>query len=102
MANTINLNPIKIDTVTDAVIVSGTFVCDFLRYVATGSSAGDVADVQDKNGNVKWATVAAGTQYVEETHFSTKPLIFNGLKVTSLDVGTIYLYVRDAVPVKDA
>lgn len=100
MANDITLNPIVVDTATDAIIVSGTFVVDFIRWTS-GGSAGDLVTIQDKDGNKKWATVAGGTNYVEESHFR-KPLIFNGLKVPTLQAGTIYIYVADAIPVKDS
>ena len=88
-----------IDTASSTAITTKTFVAWMLRWVSAGATAGDTVSVQDGNSKVRWASVATGANYVEETHFEGKPQIFEGLTVPTLASGTIYIYVFDKIPI---
>jgi len=98
MSNVITNNPLVIDTASSTAVTSGTFVAWMIRWVGA-TTAGHTASIQDKNGNVRWASEASGANYVEETHFEAKPQIFEGLKVPTLASGIVYIYVYDRIPI---
>ena len=98
MANDITFNPIIVDTASSTAVTTKTFVAIMLRWVGA-TTAGHTASVQDTNGKVRWASEATGANYVEETHFDGKPMIFEGLKVPTLGSGTVYIYVSDKIPI---
>lgn len=61
-----------------------------IRWVAPAASAGDRVEIQDKNGDPVWESVASGANYVEESPFSfhADGLIF----ATNEGGGKVYLY----------
>lgn len=103
MANSITGNPLVIDTAAAAAITAYTFKAWMLRWVSPSASAGHTIVVQDRNGNVKYSTVATGSNYVEESHLvnpRNESLIFDGLIVPTLASGTIYIYIDSEVPIR--
>jgi hypothetical protein len=99
MANSLTGNPIVVDTAGAGTLLLTRFEVVRIRWVSAGASAGDTVSVQDQHGNVKFASVAAGANYVESEgwHYNS-PLVFDGLKVPTLSSGTVYIYVRGKVP----
>jgi hypothetical protein len=102
MADSLTTNPIIIDTAASTVKTSYVFSAWMIRWVG-GTTAGHTISVQDKNGNVKYATVASAANYVEESHLvspKNESLIFDGLKVPTIGSGTIYIYTDSGTPIK--
>jgi len=103
MANVTSTNPISIDTVTAITIISisNDFHVYKIRWVS--GSTDDTALVADANGNTIWEArgpFAAGLGDVnEDSDFPQRGFLFNGLKVTTLSAGTLYLYTHEFPPV---
>ena len=98
MANSLSEYPLKIDTVTDVSMVSKPFNAVVVRW--TSASLADTVVLKDKDGNVRWQSVGQNASNVEESNFSPDhPLTFNGLSVTTLDAGTVYIYTKEKDPV---
>lgn len=98
MANAVSGNPLVIDTATATALLTVRFEALAVRWAS--ASTADTVDVQDQNGNTKWASVGGGANNVEESHWEADyPLIFNGLKVPTLDAGTVYIYTKQKPPV---
>ncbi|MFQ5640832.1 MAG: hypothetical protein ACE5IR_22870 [bacterium] len=104
MANDITKDPIVIDTASASNITTKTFSVHAIRLVSPSATAGDTYVVQDKNGNLKWDTVAVNNApLVEHTHVADgygEPLIFEGLKVPTLANGKISLYISSPIPIE--
>lgn len=95
MANNTAGTPYIIDTVTDTAITTNGFFCYALAW--TSASTADGISIKDEDGTVKYASVGSVANYSERFTFpNDHPLYFNGLKVTTLDSGKIYLYVKPA------
>lgn len=95
-------NPIIVDAASAAALTTFAFTAWMIRWVGA-TTAGHAISVQDKNGNVKYASVATGSNYVEESHLvspKNESLIFDGLLVPTLGSGTIYLYTDSGTPIK--
>jgi len=90
MANDTSGNPFTIDTVTDTAITTDRFVCHSLVLVS--AAADDQVAVLEADGTKKWAGEALNSTNVP--HYFNPPLRFNGLKVTTIDGGTLYMYVK--------
>ncbi len=91
MSNDLTDNPLIVDTSAATVLVTNHIKVKGVRWVAETTSAGDVAEVKDADGNVKWASVVA----VAANH-SEADLIeewWDGLIVSELDSGTLYVYL---------
>jgi len=102
MANDITGNPLKVDTASSTALSSYNFTAWMIRWVGA-TTAGHTISVQDKNGNVKYASEASGANYVEESHLvspKNESLIFNGLKVPTLGSGIIFIYTDSGTPIK--
>lgn len=102
MSNVITGNPLVIDTAASTTVTDYTFTVWAIRWVG-GTTAGHTISVQDKNGNVKYASVATGANYVEESHLvspKNESLIFDGLKVPTIGSGIIYIYTDSGTPIK--
>ena len=95
MANTTTGNPWLIDTVTaTAIVTAGTF---FQLYALqwTSSSLADSLSVQEADGTVKYVGKGDVANYSERMSWpSNAPVVFNGLKVPTLDTGILRLYVK--------
>ena len=89
MANTTTGNPFIIATVTDTAIFTDRFVCHSLVLVSAAVDAQVL--VADQGGITKWAGETLNSTNVP--HYFNPPLSFNGLKVTTLGSGTLYMYV---------
>ena len=98
MANDVTLNPIVLDTVTATAHTTNYFEVLAIRW--TSASTADTIVIQDQDGNKKWQGIGAGANHTEESHWSDQhPLRFNGLKVSTLDAGTVMIYTRQKPPV---
>ena len=87
-----------LDTASSTAVTTKTFVAYIIRWVGA-TTAGHTASVQNDAAKIKWASEASGANYVEETHFDGKPVIFEGLKVPTLGSGVVYIYVFDKIPI---
>lgn len=105
MANKTSTNPIQIDTVTAITIISISNDFHVYKIRWTSGSIADSALVADANGNTIWeaegrtATADALTDSRPDSDFSGRGFLFNGLKVTTLGSGTIWLYTLEFPPV---
>lgn len=102
MSNDVTGNPLVIDTASATAITAYSFTAWAIRWV-NGTTAGHTISVQDRHGKVKYATVAAAANYVEESHLvspKNESLLFDGLLVPTLASGTIYIYVDSPWPIK--
>ena len=98
MANSATGYPISVDTVTDVSIVSTLFNAVVIRW--TSGSLADTCVLKDKDGNVRWQSVGRQASNVEQSNFPPEhPLTFNGLAVTTLGLGTVYIYTKEKDPV---
>lgn len=99
MANDVTRNPLVLDTATANILLTKRFTVLKIRWVSEGANAGDNVVLEDQDGNKVWESVAAGADYVESESWPwEKPLGFNGLAPPTLDSGTIYMYVKEGVP----
>lgn len=100
MANDETSNPIFLDTASASILLTKRFEVLAIRWVSKSAGAGDDVQLQDKNGNVMWASVAAAANYVEESHWDLdEPLVFNGLIPAIVDSGQVYLYTKNKAPI---
>jgi len=98
MSNVITGNPIICDTASaTAVIVSNAFRCQAILWdPGTSAANADVLAVTDKNGVVKFAqTLLTGNLVPPPIAFET-PVLFDGLKVTAMTHGKVYIYLADS------
>lgn len=91
MANDVTGVPFIIDTVTATAITNDKFFVQGIVWAS--ASVADTVVVADEDGNTKWAATQGTTNTNVNKDFNP-PLFFNGLKVATLDTGTVYLYVR--------
>lgn len=89
MANNVTNRPIIIDTPGADILVAGVLRVKGIRWVGA-TTAGHQAEVQDANDNRKWASIASGANYVE-SDLLTDEKLWNGLKVPTLQSGTLYI-----------
>ncbi len=94
MANDVGGNPFIIDTATATAIYTDRFTLLAVQW--TSASTANVCSLQDAvTGKVKWEAVSNNTNDTKNMAFpSTLDLIFNGLKVPTLDSGKVYLYIK--------
>ena len=98
MANSLTGYPLVVDTVSDVSMVSKFFNALVIRW--TSASTADTCVLKDKDGNVRWQSVGSLAKYKEECNFPVEhPLTFNGLSVTTLGAGTVYIYTKEKDPV---
>lgn len=100
MANDITSNPIVIDTAATTALTTVTFHVTAIRWVSASASAGDAISLKNAAGKEVYATVASGSNYVEESHFDRPPIRFVGLIPATVGSGTVYLYVDGKVPIE--
>ncbi len=94
MANNLQQNPLIIDTASGSALLTHAFRIKKIRWVG-GTTAGHEAVLQHQNGQVFWASVCPGANYVEETDFSLMGqhrTVLNGIKVPTLGSGKLYIY----------
>lgn len=90
MANNLTGNPWIIDTPGAGLLVSGDVDVKMLRWVGA-TTAGHQAIAQNGLSQVEWEDVAAGANYSTSEE---GPFFFaQGLKVTTLASGKLYIYV---------
>lgn len=89
MGNDVTSNPWVLDSTgavtTDLLRVKG------IRWVGA-TTAAHAAILKDKNGKVKWSSVASGANYVESDTIYTRPgQNWDGLTVDTLGSGKLYV-----------
>ena len=94
MANVTSGNPLIIDTLTATAIMASTEKFKLLAAVWTSGSLANVCSVQDAAGIVKWEVTGSVASACIQTSFTDCDLVFNGLKVPTLDTGKVYLYIK--------
>ena len=97
MANSFADNPFVLDTVTVAaagVLATGVFIEVYAFRWASGSLA-DVVLINDSQGNAKYSASGMSASATDTLVFSgEKPLVMNGLTVSSLGSGKVYVYAK--------
>lgn len=96
MANRITNNPVLVDTPGAGNIVSSHFrVTAILWDPGTAAANQDVVTVRDKNNDIKFSqTLITGNLVPAHVSFPA-PIPFDGLRVTAMTRGTLYVYLAD-------
>lgn len=101
MANVVTANPLIIDTAGAGNILSRELKINEIRWVGA-TTAGHSAVVRDKADRITWESVADAANYVEESHFFTitgeREFVQEGLRVTALGSGKLYIYIDSPIP----
>jgi len=97
MANVTSTNPISIGTVTDVNIITQDF--HVYKIILVSGSTDELVTIKDKNDNIIWEVVGDAGNFNAQSDFPERGFLFNGLKVTALVSGTIYLYTFEHPPV---
>jgi hypothetical protein len=97
MANQLSNNPIVIDTPAATPITNTAFRVQAIVWDAGTSAANtDVCTVKDRNGKVKYSqTILTGNLVPEAITFSV-PVLFDGLIVSAITHGVVYIYLADS------
>ncbi len=94
MANVITGNPIIIDTAAATVIVSTPFRVTAMQWDNGAPANADTVTVKDKLGVVKWNMALATAALGLDTKITFPvPVLFNGLIVSALTRGKLYIYL---------
>lgn len=88
--------PFVVTSASPSLVRTEELTVTQIRWVKA-TSAGDECIVKDKNANVLWHSVAAGSNYVESD--TVRREWKGGFAVTTLGSGTLYVY---AIVGKDA
>lgn len=92
MSNDITGNPYILDTASSTLVTAARIKIQSIRWVSPVASAGDTAIIQNALGRVVFSSEATGANYVEAQNWPYEaPLIADGLKVTTLESGTLYI-----------
>lgn len=100
MSNVVSSNPLIIDTAGADVLVSGPLRIMAFNWVPSDDIAtGDGVTVTDKHAVVKYADNVGDTGTAANTlrgrsFVLPKPLVIDGLVVSVLDDGTLYIYLE--------
>lgn len=97
MSNQISGNPIIVDTPGATKIISTHFRVQAIVWDQGTSGANtDVCTVKDKNGVVKYSQTILTGNLVPQSIVFPVPVHFDGLIVSALTHGTLYLYLADS------
>lgn len=77
-------------TTTEGDELTGVLFVKYLRWVSPGATAGDVLTVKDKDGNVLFASVADGSNFIDMMPIKEE---VNGVDVDTLDSGTVFVHL---------
>lgn len=94
MANTLAQNPYILDTAGAGTITTNLLRVKKIRWVGA-ATAGHRCVLTDQFDNVFWESFSSGANYVEESDFTTyssQSAVLNGIKITVMDSGKLYLY----------
>lgn len=94
MANNLTQNPYILDTPGAGIITTNLLRIKKLRWVGA-TTAGHRCVLSDQFDYVFWESFCPGANYVEESDFTTylnQNVVLNGIKVTVLGSGKLYLY----------
>jgi hypothetical protein len=89
MANDLTSNPWVIDTPGAGVISDLKLYVKGVRWIEA-TTAGHIAEIQDKNGKTKWRSVASAANYVEADMIENI-VKWDGIKVPTLGSGKLYI-----------
>jgi hypothetical protein len=96
MSNIITGNPIILDTAAATVIVSTPFnVSGIVWDPGTSAANGDICLIKDKLGVVKYSQTLITGNLVPAPCIFAEPVPFNGLILTTITHGTVYIYLKD-------
>jgi len=106
MANALQQNPIIVDTVSAAALLTHPLRVTKIRWDAVGHATDDhVASIKDQRSVLKWkdtltslGTIGELVQPIESDF--NPPLFMDGLLVDVLGGGVLYIYVDDKPPFK--
>ena len=93
MANVTTGNPFIIDTETATAIVATGNIFEVWGLVWSSGSLDDSVLAAEADGIVKWRAKGAAANARIADHMA-QPIKFNGLKVSTLNSGVLYIYVR--------
>ena len=88
MSNVMTQSPLVIDTVGATSAKTGAICIERIRWVGATTAAHAVT-ITDTAGSTIWASHAPTTNYTEESEINQW---FNGLIVTVLGSGKLYIY----------
>lgn len=92
MSNNVDGNPYILDTASGSLVTARRLRIQSIRWVSPSASAGHAVSVQTALGRVVFSTSATGSNYVEAQNWPEEsPLIADGLKVPTLDSGSLYI-----------
>lgn len=91
MANGIRDHVWVIDTAGAALIASEEIRIDHVRWVGA-TTAGHQAEIANGAGQVMWASVASGANFLEESH-GLDLRVRDGFSVPTLGSGKLYIYL---------
>ena len=94
MANDLTGNPLVIDTASTSVAVWSAQAAriQHVRWVG-GTTAGHTCVIKDAAGHVKWAGVATGANYSEDSLLDEPVTVKGGIFVSTLASGVVYIYL---------
>ena len=91
MANDLTGNPLKIDTAAE-ITTNPTHV---FRMIWTPTTTGDDILVEDNAGNDLWAYKAVAGDSNQAIEYKREfDCQVNGITVTTIDNGTLYIFIR--------
>jgi len=95
MANNVSQAGVLIlDTAADNIVAAGIRVQIHKIRWQGGTTAAHVAEITDAGGSVvKWREVANAANY-SAVDYCDPPLVLNGLKLTTLSSGVLFIYTR--------
>lgn len=98
MSNDFTNSPLLIDTASQDALTAKRLEIMWIRWCAPSATAGQACAIKTAAGRSLWYSTATGNNYIEAEHWtSTDPLIADGLKVTTLDSGTLYIGLKTFV-----
>lgn len=78
------------DSPTQTGLAMDRFRVKVIRWVAEGAVAGNNVVLTDRNGNKVWESTATAANFTDQTNLEND--FRNGLILTVMDAGTLYLY----------
>ena len=102
MANSLNTNPLILNTVTAATLKNSgaTLTAPFrivgIHWDSTGAVAGDTVVLQDGLGNQIYSNTVGTIAAHSSPVVFPQPYVVNDLKLTAISEGTLYIYLASS------
>jgi hypothetical protein len=94
MGNDLTKRPMILDTGGGGVLTKDLLYVSKIRWVNVAGVAGDLVILKDAAGTIKWHSVCAGADYVEESTFiPDNEHSWLGLNADTITRGIVYLYL---------